>query len=152
MITLNDIEDLSSAIKNNIDGINFKEMVATIPDIVTHLAQRSKHDNHLLFATTPKYGNTKNNIDNPGKISYCEFLLVDKINYTSTPSKELLQKSQIILDKVVEIEEYLKNFKHDYDTDIACKFRNINIASINIEPVWYLAECNGWSINFFVDS
>lgn len=148
MIDVNFLINYSERLKTAIDSINYKEVIVDDSQLIHFLEERSLEDKHMLFMVLPDFSNSGRNVDDIKKRTDTLILVLQKTDYSSVSHAEFLQIMQETLISARAIETKMIADMFDY-TEAGCLYmKDLNVPSISIQPVWGLAECNGWSIEF----
>ena len=151
MISPLELYNYLAACKSELTAIKTTKTVIDESQIVDKIRQLSGNDNQILLGVIPEYdGSPSTDIDSIEKNSYMAFLVLEKINYKSISTEKdevLIWERTFQTMKKLE-EKILKDAGGD-----CCEcpsLAKINVGSINIDPVWKLAECNGYILSFFL--
>lgn len=148
MIDVNFLISYAERLKNTIESINYKQVIVDDSQLINFLEARTKDDKHMLFLVLPDFNNTGRHVDDMVKRADVLILILYKTDYSNITHDEFLQIMQETLLSALAIEAKMIADKEDY-TEAGCQYmKMLNINSISIKPVWGLAECNGWSIEF----
>lgn len=148
MIDVNFLISYAERLKNAIESINYKQVIVDRDQLVKFLEERTKEDKHMLFMLIPSYGTEGKNDDDMLKRADTVIFVLQKTDYSSLKHDEFLQIIQETLMTAKAIEDKMKADKNDFSEEGCMYMKQLNVASINIDPVWGLAECNGWTIEF----
>ncbi|WP_417237189.1 MULTISPECIES: hypothetical protein [Flavobacteriaceae] len=152
MVDVTFLDNYTLRLKNAINTINYAELIVDDSQMVKFLNEVSKFDNHLLFGVIPDIPSSGTNIDNFQFRPQTMFLVLQKTDYASithaefkTLMQDTLMSAKAVIDKMLEDKE-------DYSAEGCMYMKQLNISSINLQPIWGKAGCNGWSIEFNFDS
>jgi hypothetical protein len=148
MIDINFIKSYSNRLKDVIDSINFAEVIIDDSQMVNFLEERSTSDEHLLFTVIPDFANAGASADNIKKQTDTFILVLQKTDYSDVSHTEFLQIMQETLISARAIETQMIKDKYDYSAEGCQYMKLLNVGSVRITPVWKMAGCNGWSIEF----
>lgn len=152
MVDVTFLDNYTKRLKAAVATINYCEVVVDDSQMTKFLADRSKFDNHLLFGVIPDIPSSGTNIDNFQFRPQTLFLVLQKTDYANitheefkTLMQETLMSAKAVVDKMLEDKE-------DYSEEGCLYMKQLNISSINMQPIWGKAGCNGWSIEFNFDT
>ena len=152
MVDVNFLINYTQRLKDAVATINYKEVIIDDSQMVNFINDRPRTDNHLLFGVIPDIPSSGTNRDNFQFKPQTLFLVLQKTDYSDVDHAEFLQIMQKTLESAKAVVDKMLEDKDDY-TDEGCQYmKQLNIDSINIQPVWAKAGCNGWSIEFNFDT
>ena len=141
----NELRELLAEMKAEVPEINSAWGVIDDTHLGNTLENKSKDDNIFLVGVLPSYGSEGDSVDNVKQNTICQFLVVEKTAYGElTPDQfwDVFEKTYQAIEKIKEI------ILRKASEDCLPYLFNINVNSINIDPVRHKAECNGYSLDF----
>lgn len=152
MIDVTFLRNYAERLKEAIDTINYKEVIVDDSQLVNMLDNIETSKKHLLFMVLPDFSNSGRNVDDIRKRTDTVILVLQKTSYSDITHDEFLDIMQETLLSAKAIETKMIADMLDY-TEAGCMYmKQLNVPSISIQPVWGLAECNGWSLEFNFES
>lgn len=144
MILVNDVINYANRLKDIIPAINYAQTVIDETQMVKTIGDRYTEDNFLLFLVIPSMVN-EGSQDQLKKNNQMALMLLKKSD-SQDALDTLLEEMHATQVCVKEIETQMLK-----DQDDPCYFmRWLEGESIQIDPVWGYAGCNGWSLKFSV--
>ena len=149
MITINQIATFLESVKDEIPGINKTFLFIDDSHLTSHLRDVSESDNSILVGIIPSHDTQGNDVDTVQYVDYLLFMILNKRdsrNYAETITK--LANAQSITKKFVQ-----KLLSDATDDSKPCSFlKKLDANSISIDPIWDLAQCDGYSIELTTKS
>ena len=141
------LQNLLSHFDNEIDTINKNWMVIDENHVVKDLSEISTDENILLIGLMPNYGTDAENSDNVLDKSFSQFLILEKTDYSELNRQQFLD----IFQRTFLVAKEIKDRLIEYSADKQCEFpylMQLDINSLKMEPIYKLAQCNGWALEF----
>ncbi|WP_049037518.1 hypothetical protein [Elizabethkingia anophelis] len=141
----NELRELLAEMKAEVTEINSAWGVIDDTHLGNTLESKSKDDNIFLVGVLPSYGSEGTSADNVKQNTACQFLILEKTSYSElTPDQfwEVFEKTYQAIEKIKGI------ILRKASEECLPYLYNIDVNSINIDPVRHKAECNGYSIDF----
>lgn len=152
MIDVNFLRTYAERLETAIATINYNQVIVDDSQLINFLEERTTDDNHMLFLVLPDFRNDGTNVDDIKKRTDTLILVLQKTDYSDITHDEFLDIMQETLLSAQAVEAKMISDMFDY-TEAGCMYmKQLNVPSISIQPVWGLAECNGWSIEFNFES
>lgn len=144
MITPKELKNYCNAAKTTITAIKTVKVAVDESQIVDNLRNLKPGDNQILFAILPEYDTSESkDVDSVVDKNYMAFLVLEKLNYKSITEDEELDVWEDTLATIVQLREKIIT-----DSTGGCcdcpDFSSLDPKSFRIQPVWKLAECNGY--------
>lgn len=135
----------------DIPEIKTVKVVVDESQLVDRIRTLKETDNQILVAVLPEYDTANSDsIDNLRDNNYLAFLILEKVNYKAITEDKELDVWENTLPTIVQLRERI--IRHSAQGCADCPdFSNIDAASIRIEPVWKMAECNGYIMALNID-
>jgi hypothetical protein len=146
MISITRLREFLAETKQEIDGINFAELVIDDSQFVSFLKERKETDNSMLFGVVPQYP-LDGREDTYQWINQLQFfILVKRSNRDSHDA--LMDNMETTRALTQEFVEYVI-LNSVGDSNLFCGLSNELLAgSLLVHPVWNKAQCDGWAIEF----
>ena len=150
MIDILELKNYSEEIKTAISAINTVKVVVDESQLVDKIRSLKSEDNQILMTVIPEYDTSNSSdLDNVSHNNYLAFLVLEKVNYKGFTDDQELMVWQRTLQSIKLLEQKLL---HDAGTgnETCPTFAHLDVRSIRIEPVWKLAECNGYILSLMI--
>lgn len=142
------IKNYAQRLQDAVEGISYNRVIIDDSQLIKFVEDISASDKHLLFIVIPEFQNTGNTADSARRQTETAILVLQKTDYSNNTHDEFLDIMQATLVSANAVEAKMRADKNDYSPE-GCKYmKQLNISSIYIKPVYRLAGCNGWSIEF----
>lgn len=138
---INGLRNLLDTLKATISDINYTQMIIDDSQMVKFMQNISRDQNLLLFCLVPDY-NTQGTNNSVQTITVVQMLIFKK-SYDSIEHDQFLSDMEETEQAGFKIKDYLVEAR---DTD--CDLRFFKESEWQMSPIWNLASCNGYSINF----
>lgn len=149
MLTVNELKEYVAMLQNIIPEISHNNVVIDESQLTRFLDKLKTIDSYMVVGIIPKH-KPKGNIDLLRVDDYTTLLVVRKIVRSEQTHEQFLDffnESQAVAKKITD-----KIFL-DVMNDNYCGFiKNIVPGSIDINPIWGLASCDGYQIDFKLDN
>lgn len=131
--------------KSTITEINLVDVVLDESELANVVGGVAPKDNYITVGIIPEFDTSPTtNEDAIKHNNYLMFMVLKKLDYSGFKNRDeriqFWNDSQQIMKK---LEAALISSKTDGD-DICPEFRDLDLTSIHIEPVWKFVQCNGW--------
>lgn len=146
MISITRFREFLVETKQEMEGINFAEMVIDDSQFVSFLKERKESDNAMLFGVVPQYP-LDGREDMYQWINQLQFfILVKRSNRDSHDALMLnMETTRAIVQEFVEY--VILNAVGE--SNFFCGLSNELLSgSLLVHPVWNKAQCDGWAIEF----
>lgn len=141
----NELRELLAEMKAEVPEINSAWGVIDDTHLGKTLESKSKDDNIFLVGVLPSYGSEGTSADNVKQNTACQFLILEKTSYSELTSDQFWE----VFEKTYQaVEKIKKIILRKASEECLPYLYNIDVNSINIDPVRHKAECNGYSIDF----
>lgn len=137
------LKDLNENILQAIPEINYQQMIIDDSQLVKFLQELSSEQNLLLFSIIPDF-NSQGTKDSAQVTTVAQFLVLKK-NYDTIEHDQFVTDLVQAQDAAFKIQEYLIQ-----QSEINCDLRFFSESTWKMSPIWNLAGCNGYSINFSI--
>lgn len=149
MIDVLRIRELLVEAKDSIPQIKSVLLVVDESQIVEKMKKFTTDDNLLLMGVIPEYDYSQTkDIDNQKSSTHIAFLVLEKVNYRGFTEEVEINVWQRTLIAVNGLKSFLIGNVEEGCQDL----QGLDIASIRVEPVWKLAECNGWILTCTIEN
>jgi len=142
MILINDIYQFIEIAKQQISEINRIELFADDSQLVKITRDYTTTDNILLAAIIPSHDTIGIDIDNVQYADHLAFILLAK-RKDKTTTKD-------VVDNIAFVQTVVKQFVlfllESASNDNCHIFTNLDVNSISIDPIWDMAQMDGYSI------
>ncbi len=139
---------LIQQLKETDPAINAAWMVVDDSQLTKNLAERGAYENMFLVAVLPNYGTTGTNADNYRTTTQGMLMILEKTDYSELSQEELIA----VFERTFVVAERLRNSLLEQATTGCAHFlRNMFVDSLQLEPLWKKADCNGWSLTFDIE-
>ena len=138
---INGLKNLLNSLQASISAINYTEMIIDDSQMVKFMQNISKDENLLLFCLIPDY-NSQGTTNAVQTITVVQ-MLVFKKSYDSIEHDQFINDMQEVEQAAFKIKDFLVDAR---DND--CDFRFFKESEWQMSPIWNMASCNGYSINF----
>jgi hypothetical protein len=134
-------------IQDAVPTINRNRVAIEKSQLTKHLDSHSSSDNFLLLGIIPDFSGKGSNGDDFKLVSVNQLWIVKKTTY----SEENYEDFYDIFDETfITVEAVVNKLLQDHLSGCN-QLRFLNVASIDIKPVWNESSCNGWKILFNFD-
>lgn len=146
MISILRLKEYLAECKASIEAINSTMLVVDDSQIVDKMASRQDKDNQILVAVIPEFDSAPSTSEDAIQDNnFLAFLVLEKTNYSAlNDDKEILiwERTQ----KTIELlrQKLLLDSDPDEGSGTCPEMQFLDVTSIKIQPVWKLAQCNGW--------
>lgn len=153
MIAISRLYEFLIEKKAEITELNTVKLVVDESEIINDLSAHKESDNMILVGVIPAFDNspTKNE-DAIAQNNYLMFMILEKTNYAKFKSMDdrvsLWNRTQQVMGKFYES---LIEAKTTGANGLCPEFHELDISSIRIDPVWMLAQCNGWMLTVTIE-
>lgn len=142
MVTVNELIAYGQKLQTEIPAIGYNQTVIDDSQLVKDLSEISPEENHLLYLVIPSINNQGSD-DALTANNEMMFLVLQKCD-SSIAHEDFLQVIHNTQQTARAIEVQMLRDKED-----SCGFMGwLESASIQIDPIWGIASCSGWSIRF----
>lgn len=141
------LQNLLTHFQNQIAEINKTWMVINDSHVGNILSEVSIEDNMFLVGILPVYGTDAENSDNFRTVTYGQFLIVEKTDYGNLSQQDFID----VFQRTFKVAEMIRNALIEYSAEKQCEFpylMQLDINSLQMDAVYKLSECNGWSLEF----
>lgn len=141
------LANLLTHFEDEIAEINKSWMVIDDSHVVNTLSEVSVGDNMFLVGLIPHFGTDAESSDNYRSVAYGQFLILEKTDLSNLDKQMFLD----IFQRTFEITEKIRNLLVEYSAEKQCEFpylMSLDIKSLKMEPIYKLAQCHGWSLEF----
>lgn len=139
-----ELREMLVELKAKTPGINKILPVVDDSMLANKVGNLTKSDNMILVGVLPSYGSNGQNVDNVRTVPITQLMILEKCDYSGlTEDKfwELYERTyqtmQSIKDEIVQM----------VSEDCPGYLVNIDVNSMNIDPVWGKVECCGWTMD-----
>lgn len=147
MITIDQIEQYSEMLVNDIDALNKLQPVLSIDHMTADLSNIKRSDNSLLYVVIPEYDDDIKDEDSVASFSTIDWFVMDKLREQDGRSA-FLESFKNTQAACQEIRAHIfRTARGDGDWDCGGWLREIfKGGSLSIVPVSHKAQLNGWHI------
>ncbi|MFC4688656.1 hypothetical protein ACFO4P_17070 [Epilithonimonas pallida] len=139
-----ELREFLAELKSETNGIN--KTISAVNDSV--LAKKvgsiSPEQNMILVGVLPSYGSNGQNVDNVRTVPITQLMVLEKCDYSGMTEDQEWEMFQRTFLAITEIKETIVQ---KVSEDCPNYLINIDVNSLNIDPVWGKAECCGWSMD-----
>lgn len=142
-----DLQNLLTHFEGVISEINKTWMVIDDTHVVNTLGDVSLEENMFLVGLVPQYNTQGDNSDNFRTVAYGQFLILEKTDYSNLDKQQFLD----VFQRTFAVAENIRNLLIEYSAEKQCEFpflMQMDLNSLKMEPIYKLAQCNGWSLEF----
>lgn len=146
MIKVQELENYLKSVKDRLEAVNFTRTLIDESDINKDIEKRSAaKDKHMVYAVIPETDTTGTD-DTARDKNYMGFMVLHKSNYRADSAHaDWLRIFAETQETLVAFRQLLLEDKRaGYENCGFLKF--LETASIHMEPVKWLASCNGWML------
>lgn len=137
--------NLLQELKNRVPGIGAAWMVVDDSQLTKNLSDRSQDENTFLVGVLPNYGNTGDNADAWRETTQGLILILDKTDYSELSQEDFIQVFEDTYQKAKAVKMAIIEMVTE-GCNSALRF--LEVSSLQMEPEWKKAQCNGWSLSF----
>ncbi len=150
MLKLSDFRAYVALCEQSFAEITKSEVVMDDSQINAFLSDIKESDGHVLVGIIPKH-NPFGNVDNVQSKDTMSFLILKKVDRSDVTHNEFLNTIEAAQDltRVLIEKMLLDNLNGGNDCNIMMK---LSVNSIDINPIWGLSGCDGYEIDFSLDS
>lgn len=146
MILIDKVEEYAQKLVDEIPELKTMFLVVDDSNLASLLKDCTDSNNIILVAFIPDNETVATNVDNSQDLDSLIFLVLEKTDSKAGHSEmlESFKRTQLAAKKIkLQMIEDKENF-----TDCGNTLRDLEIASIKIEPVWRLTGTNGFEISY----
>lgn len=145
MILIEKAEEYGESLKTNIAEIKKFISVCDDSQLAEDIKDFTDSDNIILVCLIPSHETAGTNVDNVQDIDVCAWLVLEKFDSKdgNTVTNQTFKRTQAA---AIKIKQKMLADKPNFSCNNTMK--NLEIASITIDPIWRLAGCNGYEINY----
>lgn len=140
-----ELKELLAEIKAELPVINRTKGVVNDSMLGNCLENHSRDDNQLLIGVLPSYGSIGKDTDNVRQTAICQLMILEKTAYGDLTDDQFWSIFERTYQTAKKVKEILIRKAGE---DCLPHFVNIDVNGLDINPIWGLAECNGYSIDF----
>jgi len=146
-MTIAEIRAILPQIKDEVEGINFAEIVVDDSQLTEFLQKRNKDDNNMLFFVIPEHS-TRGSDDSFITLTNAQILIMNK--YADRIDHQgFLDVMQHTEETIFRVRNWMLNHKANNPCGLFAKLLD---SSFLITPVWNFVSCNGHSLIFNTES
>ena len=150
MIDITQLKSYSDEIKTAISAIKTVKVVVDESQLVDKIRSLKSEDNQILMTVIPEYDTSgSSDLDNVSHNNYLAFLVLEKVNYKALTDGQELDVWQRTLQSIKLLEQKLL-MDASTGNGTCPAFAHLDVRSLRIEPVWKLAECNGYILTLMI--
>ena len=139
-----ELRELLIEIKTVIASINKTIPVIDDSMLTNKISKLEKDDNMLLVGVLPSYGSDGQNVDNIRTTTVTQLMVLEKCDYSDLTEDEFWELYERTYQTMQTVKELIVlKVSNNCPTYLA----NIDVNSMDIDPVWAKAECCGWSMD-----
>lgn len=139
------LNNLLKELKTRVPGIGATWMVVDDSQLTKNLGERTSEENTFLVGALPNYGTTGDHADAVRETVRGFLLIVDKTDYSELPYEDFVSSFETTYQKAKAVKEAMLAMVSE-----GCNpaLRNLDVNSLQMEPEWKNAQCNGWNLSF----
>lgn len=146
MLLLNDFRDYITNIKDSIEEIERENVVMDDSQLNKFLGEIPEDNKYIVLGIIPKH-NPIGSVDTIQSVDKASILILKKVtrsDQTHTNFLDTFAEAQAVTKKVI-----LKMRADKANDEALCNvMKFLNIDSIDVNPIWALAGCDGYEIDF----
>ena len=140
-----ELKELLAEIKAEVTAINKTKGVVSDGQLISKLDEISKDDNQILIGVLPSYGSNGENVDNVRETTICQLMVVEKVSYSDLDEDEFWAVFERAYQSIKLVREIIIRKAGE---ECLPYLANIDVNSLDINPIWGLSDCNGYSFDF----
>ena len=147
MITIEKVELYGNKLKDLIADIKHFIMVLDDSQIVNEMKDVGEDQNLILVGFIPSHKSDGTDVDNVQNRDYMLWMILNKVDRRSGQA-EFLASFKRCQSAALLIQKQMLADKPFFDANECTMMRQLDVPTISIDPVWALAGCDGYEINY----
>ena len=140
-------KDYLQQVEDAVPGINRNRMVIDNSQLTNYLSEHQSDHNMLLVGVLPDLSSKGQTADDYQKVLTTQFMILEKTTYSEVNYEEFFD----IFERAYGLAELVIKKMLTESLSGCSPLRKLNIASIQVIPVWNRSSCNGCSVLFSLD-
>jgi len=145
MILIDKVEEYGEKLKNDITAIRKFLMVCNDSQLAYDIKDYTDSDNIILVGLIPSNETLGTNVDDVQDLDVCAWLVLEKFDSKdgNEVTMQTFKRTQLA---AIALKKQMLTDKPNFTCSNTMK--NLEVASITIDPIWRLAGCNGYEVNY----
>lgn len=139
-----ELRELLIEIKTTIASINKSIPVVDDSMLANSINKLEKSDNMILVGVLPSYGSDGQNVDNVRTTVVTQLMVLEKCDYSDLTEDEFWELYERTYQTMQSVKDMIVQ---KVSEDCPSYLINIDVNSLDIDPVWGKAECCGWAMD-----
>ncbi|MEI6865783.1 hypothetical protein [Flavicella sp.] len=149
MLLITDYRDYIDSIAERIPQFQLQKVVMDDSQITKFVGECKSNDKYILFGIIPKH-KPVGDLSTLKSADYFSILILNKVDRSKMTHDDFLEKleqSQLVTKKVFDL------LLSDHVDQKTCSIlKDLDFGSIDINPIWKLAGCDGYQIDLKIDT
>lgn len=143
-----ELYELLQELKAEIPEINSAWIVVDDSQLIKNLGEKSRDDTLFLVGILPSYGTNGNSADAYKDTAVSQLMILDKTDYGDLKDDDLVA----LFERTYQVAKAVKLALLRIATE-ECRIylSGLEVNSLDLDPVWKKAECNGWSLDLEIN-
>ncbi len=139
-----ELRELLAEIKTGTTGINKSFPVVDDSMLANKVSEIGNDDNMILVGVLPSYGSAGQNVDNVRTVPVTQLMILEKCDYSGLTEDQFWEVYERTFQTMQRVKDLLVEKVSD---DCPTYLMNINVNSLDMNPVWGYVECCGWTMD-----
>lgn len=145
MLDILRLKEFLAECKAQIQLINSFDLVVDDSELVKSMSSHKKEDNLRLLGIIPQFDSgASSDEDSIRHNNHLMFMVLEKTDYATMTRDEKTLMWHRTQQGIIALEKKIIEAKNAGQEGKCPEFQYLDVKSFHIEPVWKLAQCNGW--------
>jgi hypothetical protein len=149
MININSLREFLAECKAQFEEINRVQILFDDGDIINFVKEHENEENIFMLGIIPEFESSAKDIDSVLFHNHLAFIFLEKCSYKDiTHDEELL-----VFHRTLELsKKFVRKILDDAGHSVCHEMNHIDANSISVVPVKNLASCNGYMVEFTLNT